>query len=333
MTLSSVSNQRERDKFKEVGSQTTTAVSIFDSSGTQINIAKETGGNLASIKTNTDNLTSDPATESKQDDIIIEFGKKTDFPLQVPRGLVTGIVDVNKFGNAPNGVQTTATDVWSRSDSTTTQQIWVAPTQARVHAIVSSSTDDDGNPVGDGARTIRILGLRTWDSVETTEDIILNGTTPVNTDNSYVIIYRMRVLTAGTTSINVGTITATAAVNGTVTAVIVPNEGQTNMAIYGLPSTQTFYMTAVSASMNDASAKSRVDLELKVNESPNVSPLNVRFVSKNHFQMQNEGVSFIERHFNPYRPFPGPCIIKVQAVGSESDMDVYAGFDGYLVNN
>ena len=66
MTLSSVTNQRERDKFKEVGTQTTTAVSIFDSSGDQINIAKETGGNLASIKTNTDNLTSDPATESKQ---------------------------------------------------------------------------------------------------------------------------------------------------------------------------------------------------------------------------------------------------------------------------
>ena len=74
MTLSSVTNQRERDKFKEVGSQTTTAVSIFDSSGTQINIAKETGGNLASIKTNTDNLTSDPATESKQDNVITALG-------------------------------------------------------------------------------------------------------------------------------------------------------------------------------------------------------------------------------------------------------------------
>jgi len=73
MALAKSTNQRTRDSFKEVGSQTTRAVTIFDSSGDQINLAKESDGNLASIKTNTDNIPSDPSTEAKQDDVITEL--------------------------------------------------------------------------------------------------------------------------------------------------------------------------------------------------------------------------------------------------------------------
>lgn len=260
------------------------------------------------------------------------FGTQ-DFALQVSRGLVSGIAAVNKFGHAPSGAQTTPTDIWDRADATPTQQIWIAPTTARLHAIVSDSASDDGSPVGVGARTLRVWGLTSWSAAEVSEDIILNGTTPVNTANSYVIVHRMQVLTAGTTAINVGTITATAATDGTVTAAIRPTIGQTHMVIFGVPSTQTFYLTAVALSMNDASAKSRTDMALLVNTSPDVSPLNVRFVNMNHFQLQNEGASFLERVFNPYRALAGPCIIKLQTVASQADLDVYAGFDGYLVTN
>lgn len=258
----------------------------------------------------------------------------TSFALDVPRGLVSGVSAVHKHGHAPDGAQTTATDVWDRANSTPTQQIWVAPTQARVHAIASSSDTDGktGAPTAAGARTVQVTGLTTWGTAESSETVTLDGTTSVSTANSYVIIHRMKVLTAGTTNINVGTITATAATDGTITAAIRPSQGQTAMAIYGVPSTQTFYMTEVEASINNT-AQTRVDIKLLVNESPDVSPLNVRFIDKNEFMIQNSGSSFVEQVFDPYRAFPGPCIIKVQCISSADDIDTFAGFDGYLVDN
>lgn len=268
-------------------------------------------------------------------DEIIELMSAIPFELRVPKGDVSGYGAVNKFGHAPSGAQTTATDIWDRADATPTQQIWVAPTQARVHAIASSSDVDGktGAPTSAGARTVQITGLTTWGTAESSETVTLDGTTPVNTANSYVIIHRMKVLTAGTTNINVGTITATAATDSSVTAAIRPSQGQTAMAIYGVPSTQKFYMTKLIASLNDNTAQTRLDMKLLVNESPDVSPLNVRFIDKSEFMIQNSGSSYVERSFEPYPAFAGPCIIKIQCVSSAADIDCYGAFDGYLVTN
>ena len=86
--------------------------------------------------------------------------------------------------------------------------------------------------------------MQTWASAESSEDVVLNGVAPVNTVNSYVIIHRVKVIPVGSTyGINLGTITATAAVDVTITAQINIGLGQTNMAIYGVPSIQSLYMT------------------------------------------------------------------------------------------
>jgi len=216
----------------------------------------------------------------------MSYFANTNYALDVARGLIPGVTSVNKFGAAPSGIQTTATDIWSRANAAATQQIWIPPTVARVHAIVSSSADDDGSPAGLGAQTVKVYGLTSWTAAEVSEDVTLNGTGAVNTVNSYVIIHRMKVTASGATSINVGTITATAATDATITAVILPGEGQTEMAIYGVPSVQSFYMTSWTCGVSRASPTA-VDAAfvLLVNEHPEVNRLN--YLYKNDMSLQS----------------------------------------------
>lgn len=260
----------------------------------------------------------------------------TDPMLEIARGNISGQSSVNKFGAAIDGVQTTATDIWDRADSAATQQIWLAPTTARIHNIASTSTNDDGSPVGTGARTIRIWGLTAWNTAEVTEDITLDGTTNVATSNSYVIIHRMKVLTHGTAGPNEGTITATAQTDSTVTAQITAGAGQTLMAIYGVPSTKTAYMPNLYVSMHDnaiGASEAEIDYTLFVNESPDVDPSSAGFLTKHTGGLITTGVSSYDQMFTPYKKIAGPAIIKIQALGSKADLHVSAGFDLILIDN
>ena len=260
-----------------------------------------------------------------------------DATLNIARGLEEGVSHVNKFGRAEAGIQTTLTDIWDRADATPTQQVWVAPTQARLHDITSSSTADDGTPegAGAGAQAIRVFGLTDWDTNEVNEDVILNGTGNVATSNSYVIIHRMKIIpVGGTYETNVGIITATAQTDGTVTAQINIGNGQTEMAIYGIPSTQIAYMTEFDVNAHNTGNPATVmenDFDLVVNENPNLN-LSV-FIKKANVGMIVTGSSAFPKIFNPYLKIPGPAIVKFQAISTLADTEGVAEFDLILVDN
>lgn len=252
--------------------------------------------------------------------------------LGLSRGLISGVSHVNKFGRSTNVDSGVATDIWDGADPTLDQDIWVAPTAARVHQIVSDSASDDGSPGGIGARTLRVFGLTGWGTAEVTEDITLNGTTNVATSNSYVIIHRLEVLTKGATNVNVGTITATADTDGTITAQMQPGKGVTQMAIYGIPSVQTAFMTNYYASFaKSAGAAGAVDISLLFNPEPDSELTN--FVVKHTQSIQSTGTSHFRHVFNPFNVFPGPAILKIQGDGSANDLTVDAGFDLILCTN
>lgn len=350
-------------------------------------------------------------------------------------------MQVNKFGYTVKGVQTTATDIWDRSDATPTQQVWLAPTAARIHAVVSGSasdscgtgtltltenaadtntvtigakvytfqtvlTDVDGNVLigasasasidnlvaavnlaagagttyattttsidgkafigagdtmsyydhtsgavattdtlagasawgattitaGVGARSLRIYGLKTWATEETSEDIYFYGVDTQNTVNSYVIIHRMKCLTWGTTSPNVGAITAAAASDSTITAQINATNGQTLMAIYGIPSTQTAYMTRHYGDILKASGGAgSISFSLLVNPIPD--SITTGFLVKNIRGVQSTGNSTGNFPSLPYRQIAGPAIIKISGIASAADVEGSAGFDLILVDN
>lgn len=253
-----------------------------------------------------------------------------DFMLEIARGKVSGAASVNKFGEAPSGVQTTPTDIWDRADAGTTQQIWVAPTQARTHTIASTDANDTSG--GTGARTVRIWGLTSWTTVEVYEDVIMNTGSPPVTSNSYVIIHRMRVLTSGATSVNIGTITATATIDGTVTATIRPSEGTTHMAIYGFPSIQTVYLNRWYGSINKSSgAVGTINFKILFNPEPNAQL--THFSVRSERGVQSTGTSDIDWHLFLPLKLVGPGIIKIQGIASAADIDGSAGFDVVVIDN
>lgn len=241
---------------------------------------------------------------------------------------------VNKFGAAPNGLQTTVTDIWDRADSTPTQQIWTAPTAARIHTIASTSAEDDTGQTG--IDSVKIYYLPDWDTAEAIETVTGDLNAGIAMSNAAVIIHRMKVIPqASTTAVggNVGTITATAsAPDSSVTATILPSNGQTEMAIYGIPSVQTALMHTWNAQIAKAqAAATAADFRLRVNENPHVQTL--AFLRKDDIALHSDGNSSREKPFNPPNIFPGPCIIKVQGIATLADTDGDAGFDLELVTN
>jgi hypothetical protein len=249
--------------------------------------------------------------------------------LAIAKGDLGGVTHVNKFGRNSN-CDATATDIWDLGS----QPIWLAPTAARVHAIVSSDDTDGktGAPNSVGARTVRIYGLKTWDTAETSEDVTLDGTTSVNTANSYVIIHRMNVLTCGASGPNAGIIKATAASDNTITAQINAGEGQTQMAIYGVPSTQTAYMTQFYHSILKSGGGTKF-MDVALLASTDIENQPTVFTTKHTASSASDGSSFVNHPYSPYSTFAGPVIIKIQVIASAADQDVSAGFDLILVDN
>lgn len=244
-------------------------------------------------------------------------------------GEIEGVVSIGKFGYSQNVDNGVATDLHDGANATNDQDLIVAPTAARVHAIVSSSASDAA--AGVGARTMRVYGLTAWDAKETSEVVTLNGTTPVNTANAYVFINRMVVLTKGATSVNVGNITATAATDGTVSTRILAGNGQTEFGALAVPSVQRVVLLRIYASvMRSSPSAAAVDLTLKLNPTPTAELLN--FLTIHRFALDSDATSRDSVTYESPRVYDGGCIIKLQASATADNTFVSGGFDVLLID-
>lgn len=163
-----------------------------------------------------------------------------DFLNEVAIGNVSGYSIVEKFGrNGDIDIGTAPEDVWLSGGNYTGQPTGSAET------IEVFSSDAADTSAGTGARTVRLVGLdANYD--EQTVDVTLSGVTPVATTETWLRMFRMFVLTAGSGGENAGTLTARhTTTTANVFAVISPGFNQSQIAAYTIPNNKTGYVRAL----------------------------------------------------------------------------------------
>jgi hypothetical protein len=237
-----------------------------------------------------------------------------DFYMETAKGN-TGMSYVNKFGL--NLDVDAAEDVWLNGGTIT----W--PTSAESLEIVSSSTNDDGDPAGTGARTVRIYGVDgSWAAQQ--EDVTLNGTTAVALANTYFRVNRMKVLTAGSLTSNEGTLTLRVASAGATRLTIGAAQGQSLYAAWTLPTGTTGYIRSWYADLLGGSpAGVTVDMTLWVREAPDN---NGAWTNKERLGLVLDGTSYFRHIYEPPIAITGPADIRIAANPSAANTLISAGF-------
>jgi hypothetical protein len=132
---------------------------------------------------------------------------------------------------------------------------------ARQINIKSDNANDITN--GTGARTIKINGIDS-SKVAVEETITLNGVTPVQTTNSYFVIYNFIVTSVGSQNNNQGNIIAYYTnVSTEIVNYIKQNENNSSMCIYRVPTSKKLILQNIQVSATCNGAK----LYLKVKDS------------------------------------------------------------------
>ena len=242
------------------------------------------------------------------------------FELQVARGQVDGHKTLFKFG--VNGdVGASVETVWAQGGT------YAYPASASVMKISSSSADDAA--AGTGARTVAVFGLDASYN-EVNETVTLNGQTAVDTTNSYLRIFRMYVVTAGSGAtaagvIYAGTGTVTAGVPANIYATIAVGANQTQMAFWTVPAGYTLYLTGVYYTSGNTNANAWTNFQLIQR------PLGGVFRQQSSSRVAGNGDFVLDLH-TPIA-FAEKTDIEVRAVASTSPSNVSAEFEGIYIKN
>lgn len=231
-------------------------------------------------------------------------GSYEPFDLQVARGQIDGHSTVNIYGYQPS-VATTFIPVWENATAYTYP---VAATQMNL-----------AGSVGDTA-TITINGLDA-NYAMITENMVLNGSTPVTTTKSYLRINSMNVAVGSATNPS-GVVTLKDLTNTTIYAQINAGVGRTQMAIYTVPAGYTFFL-------------SRIDINTSLNGN-NFATYQNKTVSPNGVVQLTQQAPFdINYHTQRVmpRPFTEKTDIQLQCKVNSTTGAASISQEGYLIKN
>jgi hypothetical protein len=250
----------------------------------------------------------------------------TDFILEISKGNVTNHSEITRFGrNDDIDTATVPQDLWNGPTN-----LYVVPTAARIHAVVSTSTDDAD--AGTGAHSVRIFGLDSIDEI--TEDVTLDGTTPVNTTQSFIRVNRMRCLAAGSGGTNAGNITATAVTDSTVSAYIAAGAGTTLICHHSIPRNSSIYLMSADVNIwrQGGTAGAMAECDLMVREFIETDNPVLRIDQVKGVAV--DGSSAPQTVWLPYKKIAGPADIFWRIVFvSDNNTAISGALNGVLVKS
>ena len=238
---------------------------------------------------------------------VTKVGAYEPFDLQVARNQIMGHSVQNIYGYQ-TAVTTTNTPLWENAAA------YVYPVSATSMNLVSTNNADTA--------TITIVGLNA-NYVLTTEAVVLTGTTPVATVNSFLRINSMAV-SVGSLTNPAGTITLKDPTNTTTYAQINTGIGRTQMSIFTVPAGYTFYL-------------SRVDCNSSFNGN------NANYVTYKNYNVSATGVVTVTQQ-SPFtawyhsqrvmpRAFAEKTDLQFQFQTSAGTAAVNCSVEGYLIQN
>lgn len=239
-------------------------------------------------------------------------GSYEPFELQVARGQIEGHSSFSIFGYNPD-LDTSEESIWP--DGGTVPH----PTVASVLTIVSTSTDDADE--GTGANTVFISGLDEDYNV-VSETVTLDGTTGVDTTNSYLYVNMFYVSTTGSGGANAGEITAK--VDTTLYDIIATGYNQRTTAHYCVPAGYTAYLVEGGITAGQATGSTSVTAFLKQHGPDEI--LRVAAVST----LNNGSVNYNFKF--PIVVLEKNCI-GASAIGTAANNSISAFFNIVLIKN
>lgn len=149
-------------------------------------------------------------------------------------GMITGKSRVTAYGTNPSA--TAPCDVWEGGG------LYPFPVSASQMEVFSSSASDAAS--GPGARSFILSGLdSSYNTIS--ETVAMNGTTPVQTINSYLRINSNTLASSGADRMNDGDVTIRVAGGGTVLGIARAGIGFTGMCIYSVPVGHTLFVEGI----------------------------------------------------------------------------------------
>lgn len=191
------------------------------------------------------------------------------------------------------------------------------------------------NASSTGVSCVHIFGLDE-EMRDKEEYVVLSGLTPVPTARTYWRINRMSI--NGSPGIagcsNDGIVTATAAVDGTITTQISAGTGSTKQAVYTVGRGNTLFLIQYDSSANRGIVTTAGMVDISLKESL-FSPLDGGGCRTIQFRgLVVNGSSEFVHPFLPYKKVPEFTDIWMEVSNStDAGMDVSGGFSGILVKN